>query len=151
MSEENIQEIYFYSQSSNDSFENESQISDFLKELVHNIYLKDSFLINYIFLGKNDILEMNRKYLNHTYPTDVITFDFSDDFGVFGGDIFICPEVVRENALEYNTDYQMELIRVMSHGILHLLGYDDTSEEEQQEIREQEEICLEIYRNRENM
>lgn len=151
MDEDNIQEIYFYSQTSDYTVENENTLSDFLKELLRHTYSKNSFLINYIFLDRKDISEMNKKYLNHEYPTDVITFDFSDDFGVFGGDVFVCPAVIRENAQEYGSVFEFELIRVMSHGILHLLGFDDVSEEALLEMREQEEICLEIYRNRENM
>ncbi len=150
MNDEQIHDIYFYSQSA-DTPDNEIIITDYLSYILRDIYLKEHFLINYIFLNKSDIEEMNRQYLKHDYPTDIISFDFSDDFGVFGGDIFLCPEVIQDNALEYNAEYETELIRVMCHGILHLLGYGDKTEEEQIEIREQEELCLEIFRNREIM
>jgi rRNA maturation RNase YbeY len=145
MSSENLSEIYFYNQSADFSLENETAMRDFLTEILKNHYSKDSFLINFIFLSVPDIEEMNKKYLGHEYPTDVITFDFSDDFGVFGGDIFVCPDVIMENTIHYQSEPALELIRVFCHGILHLLGFDDLTEERQIEMRGQEEQCLERY------
>lgn len=151
MIEEPIREISFYDQSADYSPENETMIQNFFGMLLHKHYGRDSYLINYIFLSMKDIEDMNRKYLHHEYATDVITFDFSDDFGVFGGDIFVCPEIVFENAKQYQTEPEMEILRVMCHGMLHLLGYNDTSEEEQIEMSTQEEICLGLYRKHENL
>jgi len=119
-----------------------------MHSILVSIYKKDSYLLNYIFVSSEDIHELNKQYLGHDYSTDVITFDFSEDFGVFGGDIFICPEVVFENAGIYNALPEEELLRVICHGMLHLLGYDDKTEQDKARMLEQEEYCLEMFRSR---
>jgi len=143
-----IQEIEFswqFENKKNHTIDNENHIKDFLRVLLNNTFKKKGFILNYIFLSKKDILSMNKKYLNHNYSTDVITFDFSDDFGIFGGDIYICPEIVNENAILYKTKFQNELLRVIFHGLLHLIGFDDNNEENILVMREKEEFCLKLY------
>jgi probable rRNA maturation factor len=148
MSETPIREISFYNQSADFSPENEADTQNFLGMLLQQVYNKESYLINYIFLNPKDIQEMNREYLHHDDATDVITFDFSEDFGVFGGDIFVCPEIVFENARQYQTEPEHEMIRVLCHGLLHLVGYEDKTDNGQIEMKAQEEVCLELYKTR---
>jgi probable rRNA maturation factor len=148
MSETPIREISFYNQSADFSPENEADTQNFLDMLLQQVYNKESYLINYIFLNPKDIQEMNREYLHHDDATDVITFDFSEDFGVFGGDIFVCPEIVFENARQYQTEPEHEMIRVLCHGLLHLVGYEDKTDNGQIEMKAQEEVCLELYKTR---
>jgi len=147
MNEPEINEVYFYFQSAESLPETEEYSGPFIKKLLEERYEKQNYLVNFIFLSKHDITELNKKFLDHDYPTDVLAFDFSDDFGVFGGDIFICPEVVCENAVDYGCESETELLRVMCHGMLHLLGFSDNTEDEQEIIRTEEEICLEIFKN----
>jgi len=147
MSNTFLQEVCFIPQSSDSEIDSLEFLKVFIKEKLHSLYQKEEYLLNFIFLSIDDIVEMNKQYLNHDYPTDVITFDFSDEFGVFGGDVFICPQVVRENANLYYTEYEQEILRVIFHGILHLLGWNDKTEEEKDEMIEQEELLLEMYRN----
>ena len=99
--------------------------------------------INYIFVSDPFLLEMNKKYLNHHYHTDVITFDYSEK-GVVSGDIYISYDRLKDNAKEYGVPLVDELHRVMAHGLLHLMGYNDQTEEEQREMRSQEDICLDL-------
>ncbi|MDR1170730.1 MAG: rRNA maturation RNase YbeY [Prevotellaceae bacterium] len=95
----------------------------------------------FIFCSDNFLLEMNKKYLNHDYYTDVITFDYTVD-NIISGDIFISVERVHENAHRFGAPFSHELRRVIYHGILHLCGYMDKSDDEQRTMREKEDFYL---------
>ena len=97
--------------------------------------------VNIIFCSDNYILDVNLKYLQHDYFTDIITFDYCEN-NVLSGDLFISVDSVRENSVFYNTEFEDELNRVMVHGILHLIGYDDHTEEDQKVMREKENYYL---------
>lgn len=99
--------------------------------------------VNIIFCSDNYILDVNLKYLQHDYFTDIITFDYCEN-NVLSGDLFISVDSVRENSVFYNTEFEDELNRVMVHGILHLIGYDDHSEEDQKVMREKENYYLSL-------
>ncbi|MDR0830950.1 MAG: rRNA maturation RNase YbeY [Prevotellaceae bacterium] len=98
--------------------------------------------ISYIFCNDEKILEVNQKYLQHDYFTDVITFDYSEN-DVISGDIFISLETVKSNSEKYNTLYNNELQRVIIHGILHLCGLKDKTEKDEKLMREAENNALE--------
>ena len=100
--------------------------------------------INIIFCSDPYILDVNIKYLGHDYFTDIITFDYVEG-AVLSGDLFISVDSVRENASFYGTDFPVELRRVMVHGILHLIGYDDYTEEEQKVMRSKEDYYLSLW------
>lgn len=99
--------------------------------------------INIIFCSDNYILDVNMKYLQHDYFTDIITFDYCEG-EVLSGDLFISIDSVRENAEFYKTGFQDELNRVIVHGILHLIGYDDHSKEEIKVMRSKEDYYLSL-------
>ena len=99
--------------------------------------------INIIFCSDNYILDVNMKYLQHDYFTDIITFDYCEK-DVLSGDLFISVDSVRENALYYGTEFEDELNRVMVHGILHLIGYDDHTEDEVKTMRSKEDCYLKL-------
>ncbi len=99
--------------------------------------------VSFTFVSVQDIVDINRKYLNHDYPTDIITFDYSKNRTIHG-DIYISAEVVKENAYRFEEDYQRELKRVVVHGILHLLGFNDGTDEEKSEMRREEDYCLDL-------
>jgi len=103
--------------------------------------------IAYLFCDDEKILEINRTYLQHDFYTDIITFDYSEE-DTISGDIFISIDTVRSNSQKYQTDYMEELHRVIIHGILHLCGVNDKSEEEETEMREAENIALTLLKNR---
>jgi metalloprotein, YbeY/UPF0054 family len=99
--------------------------------------------INYIFASDNYILEINRQYLQHNYFTDIITFNYNEG-EIINGDIFISVDTVSANAEKYNnSSFENELYRVIIHGILHLIGYDDKNEESQKIMRNMEDSSLE--------
>lgn len=99
--------------------------------------------INIIFCSDNYILDVNQKYLQHDYFTDIITFDYCEG-DVLSGDLFISVDSVRENSIFYKTEFENELNRVIVHGLLHLIGYDDHTPEDQKLIREKENYYLEV-------
>lgn len=97
--------------------------------------------ISIIFCSDQFILDVNRKYLNHDYYTDIITFDYCEG-DLLSGDLFISIDSVRENAAFYGTAFENELNRVIVHGVLHLIGYDDHTEEEIAQMRSKEDFYL---------
>ncbi len=96
-----------------------------------------------IFCSDAYLAEINRKYLKHRTLTDIITFPLMDDDTDISGDIFISVPRVRENAVKYGVRVDDELHRVIIHGVLHLLGYNDASKEEKAAIRLKENYYLE--------
>ncbi len=99
--------------------------------------------IGIIFCSDNYILDVNMKYLQHDYFTDIITFDYCEG-NKLSGDLFISIDSVRDNAQFYGTELEEELNRVIVHGILHLIGYDDHSESEQAMMRSKENYYLSL-------
>lgn len=97
--------------------------------------------ISIIFCSDNYILDINQRYLSHDYFTDIITFDYCEGDRL-SGDLFISVDSVRENAAEYGTEFSEELNRVIVHGILHLIGYDDHTEEDIAVMRSKENYYL---------
>ena len=99
--------------------------------------------INVIFCSDNYILDVNMKYLQHDYFTDIITFDYCEG-KILSGDLFISVDSVRENSIEFGTDFEEELHRVIVHGVLHLIGYDDHTEEDKKMMRQKENYYLQM-------
>ena len=99
--------------------------------------------INIIFCSDNYILDINQKYLQHDYFTDIITFDYCEGDRL-SGDLFISVDSVRENSIEYGTEFDDELNRVIVHGILHLIGYDDHCDDDIATMRKKEEYYLSL-------
>ena len=102
--------------------------------------------LSYIFCSDDYLLEINRTYLNHDDYTDIITFPYKQGHEI-ESDIFISVDRVRENAKEYNTTFELELLRVIAHGLLHLIGYGDKTEDTQLKMTEMEDLCLLQWKN----
>jgi probable rRNA maturation factor len=103
-----------------------------------------------IFCSDDYLLEVNRKHLDHDYYTDIITFDYTED-GVVSGDLFISVDRVLDNAKTLDEMFHVELYRVVVHGVLHLLGYKDKSENESLLMREKESWALSLIVPRETL
>lgn len=99
--------------------------------------------ISVIFCSDRYILDVNMKYLQHDYFTDIITFDYCEGDRI-SGDLFISIDSVRENSLQYGVEFENELDRVMVHGVLHLLGYDDHTPEDIAVMREKENYYIQM-------
>lgn len=96
-----------------------------------------------IFCTDDYLLEINQQHLEHDYYTDIVTFDYCWDDHI-SGDLFISVDRVRDNAKAFNTDFSSELNRVIIHGVLHLCGYKDKSEEDEKLMRSKEDEALSI-------
>lgn len=132
---------YFFEQTKF-QFKNRRLNNAWLK-LVAESEVKKLGQVNIIFCSDNYILDINQKYLQHDYFTDIITFDYCEG-NVLSGDLFISVDTVRENSIFYKTEFEEELNRVMVHGLLHLIGYDDHTEEDQKTMRSKENYYLEV-------
>lgn len=97
--------------------------------------------ISIIFCSDDYLLEINKTHLNHNYYTDIITFNYNEDRQI-EGDLFISIDRVKENAKENGVEFMNELQRVMIHGVLHLCGQNDKTEEEQAEMTRKENLML---------
>ena len=100
--------------------------------------------LSFLFVNDETILNYNKKYLSHNYYTDIITFNNSENTKI-SGDVIISLERVMENANKFDVSIEEELRRVMVHGLLHLLGYDDKNKKELKKIREKENHYLKKF------
>lgn len=115
-----------------------------LKLWIENIILSENKKlgeINYIFCDDEYILKVNQDYLQHDYYTDIITFDYVKGKNI-SGDIFISITRVKDNATTLSKDFESEFRRVLAHGILHLCGYKDKTEEDIKEMRAKENYYI---------
>ena len=99
----------------------------------------------YQFCGDERILQTNQDFLDHDYYTDIITFDESEGDRI-AGDMLISLDTVRSNAEQLGTDYAEELHRVIIHGVLHLCGLNDKTDEDEERMRQAEEAALSLLR-----
>lgn len=102
--------------------------------------------VNVIFCSDEYLLEINKNHLDHDYFTDIITFDYSDDEQLVG-DLFISVDRIADHAFEFKTTFDRELARVLIHGFLHLLQYNDKTDSEQKIMRKKEDDCLNFLYN----
>ncbi|MDG4945411.1 rRNA maturation RNase YbeY [Weeksellaceae bacterium KMM 9713] len=133
--------VYFFTET-----EFELQDQDFYRDWIYACIDKEQAKIgnvNVIFCDDEYLLEINRNHLQHDYFTDIITFDYSDESEI-NGDIFISIDRVSDHAFEYDTTFDKELARVIIHGFLHLLGYNDHTEEEQKIMRQKEDESIDF-------
>ena len=115
-----------------------------LKSWIKNVAAEEGFLVgnlNYVFCNDEYILEVNKKYLNHDYYTDIITFDYTSSKKI-GGDLVVSIDTIKSNSILLNVDLNTEVCRVIIHGVLHLCGYKDKSDEEERNMRLKEDYYL---------
>ena len=102
----------------------------------------------YYFCSDEKLLEINRERLGHDFYTDIVTFPLTNCETVLSSEFCISIDRVKENAVTFGRSYESELHRVIIHGVLHLIGFDDLTDEEEKEMREQEERSLELYKTK---
>lgn len=124
------------------TLKNKRKIKNWLKDTILNEKKKVGD-INYIFCSKKYLKKMNNDYLSKNYETDVISFDFSKNNKI-SGDIYISSETVKKNSIIFNICFNNELKRVMVHGLLHLLNYNDKSKQELKIMREKENFYINL-------
>lgn len=118
------------------------QLRVWIEQVIHHANKKVGE-VAYVFCDDERLLTVNRQFLNHDTYTDIITFDYVLG-DVVSGDIMISVDRVRENALQLGRPFSEELHRVMIHGVLHLLGQGDKSEDEGREMRAKEDASLQL-------
>jgi rRNA maturation RNase YbeY len=124
-----------------------SNTSPWLIEIADNYGFKIEN-INYIFCSDEYLLDINKTYLEHDYYTDIITFDNSEEDGYIESDIFISIDRVNDNEEQLNVPRGTEILRVMTHGLLHHCGLKDKSESEANEMRKAEEASIGLWQNK---
>lgn len=132
-----MQQIYFHYADRRLTITGKNQI----KQGVVHLFKKEKVpldQLHYIFCSDEYLLQINQRFLNHNYYTDIITFDLSEEKKV-RGEIYISLDRVKENAIENNASLKEEIKRVILHGALHLCGYKD-----------KKKVEIEIMRNKEN-
>ena len=122
---------------------NKEQVSNWVLRVINSKGYKLGNLV-YAFFNDEDLKDLNIKFLNHDYYTDVISFDETAD-QVVSGNIAISVDRVKENAAQIGVDFEEELHRVMIHGVLHFIGFNDKTSSEKKEIREQEALALSMF------
>ena len=136
--------IYFSTENIDFELEDASRVKKWITAVV-DAQGKRVGNLNYLFCDDAYLIVVNQTYLNHDTYTDIITFDYVEGY-VVSGDILISVERVRENAHLFNTSFEQELHRVIIHGVLHLLGQADKSDEDAAEMRRKEESALDLWK-----
>ena len=134
--------VSYYTEDTKFAFKEKRLTSRWLK-LVAESEIRRLGDISIIFCSDNYILDVNMKYFQHDYFTDIITFDYCEGDRL-NGDLFISVDSVRENAVHYGTDFAEELNRVIVHGVLHLIGYDDHTKADIAQMRAKENYYLSL-------
>jgi rRNA maturation RNase YbeY len=136
------QPIFFHSEHPDFHLSNQAEIANWIHDSAAKEQRKIQVL-NFIFCTDTYLLDINVKYLNHNYLTDIITFPYSEGDHI-ESDIFISIDRVKDNAQSFETTFFDELCRVIIHGFLHLCGYRDKSNKEKQEMRAKEDYYLSL-------
>lgn len=135
--------IEFESQHPDFILQHKGSLKRWIKQVLESEGKTEGELV-YIFSDDEQMIELNRSYLNHDTYTDIITFPTSHQSPIISGDIFISIDRVRDNALLLQSSFEIEFKRVLVHGILHLIGYDDHTDEEKLMMRSKEDYYLSL-------
>ncbi len=136
-----MEKIYFFNEDSSFKLKHKSKLRIWISQIIKE-NTKKSKAINFIFTSDKHLLSINQQYLNHNTLTDVITFDYSSNPKFIETDIYISIDRIQDNADKLNNSFPDELHRVMIHGILHILGYNDNNTFEKKEMRKKENHYL---------
>ena len=133
--------IHFFKESVSFRLIKKEELQTWIKKAIKS-NKKELENLNFIFCSDKYLRKINKTYLNHDYFTDIITFDNSLQKGKIEGDIFISVERVKINAAQYKVSFTNELQRVIIHGVLHLIGFNDKAEKGQIAMRKAEDLWL---------
>jgi rRNA maturation RNase YbeY len=136
--------ILFFEEDIKFSLNQKNKYKKWLKEVAdrENYKIKE---LNYIFCSDEYLYQINQQYLNHNTYTDIITFDNSEEAKLIEGDIFISIERIKENALREKNSFDKEILRVMCHGLLHLMGYKDKNPNDKTLMRQREDESISLF------
>lgn len=120
-----------------------------VKKLVEKVISEEGKIsgdLNFILTNDRILKEINLQFLKHNYNTDVISFNYGAE-STISGEVYVSIDRVKINAKNYKVSYNNELLRVIIHGVLHLCGYEDSTEVEKEQMRRQEDSWIKIYRD----
>ncbi len=137
--------INYFSQKPRFKLKNSVKTSTWIRKVIKKEG-KSLRSLNYVFCTDEYLREMNIQFLKHRTYTDIITFNYNPSKTEIEGEIYISVDRVRENAETFQTDFQTELNRVIIHGVLHLLGFNDKTKAEKTAMREKEDACLSLLK-----
>ena len=135
--------IRFFSNEISFNLSSKNIVKEWIKRVVTSYGYKLGD-VNVIFCSDEYLLQINKDYLNHNYYTDIITFDYSEE-GRIAGELYISIDTVLANAAEYNQERAAELLRVIIHGFLHLMQFNDQTPEEEAEMHSKEDAALSLF------
>lgn len=136
--------IFFFNEGISFNIKNKRKVGRWISEcIIKEGYKKGD--INIIFTSRRYIKQINNKYLEKSYSTDTISFAYRDD-KIINGDIFICITQVKENSKNFGVCFEEELLRVIIHSILHLIGYKDYKYEEREIMQKREDFYLSLFK-----
>lgn len=121
------------------------KLHHFVKLILEDLKLS-LYSLELNFINSDKIIEINKQYLSHDYSTDIITFNYSDNKNRIDGEIFISVDDATENAAKYKVSYLEEIGRLIAHGVLHLIGFDDLTPGERKKMKNQENRLIKKYK-----
>ncbi len=119
-------------------------INSYIKSLNLNY---ESIYLEYSFISSEDMINLNIDSLDHNYDTDILSFNLSIDESNLFGNFYLSLNKIKENSIDYSSSLHNELYRVIIHGFLHLIGYNDSTDSEIDEIRNEENKFLDYLKN----
>jgi len=138
-------DINFFSEDIDYKLKNKTKIRNWIRETIKNEN-RIPGTINIIFTSDKYLLNINNQFLSHNYFTDIVTFNYCENETIIG-EIFISKETVLNNSKRFFVSFEDEILRVIIHGVLHLIGYNDHSSEEKKIMREKENEYLDRVKN----
>ena len=135
--------IYFHKDDVKTEVKEKERIKKWIEETI-NSEGKKGETINIVLTSNENIRSLNRKYLKRNYRTDIITFNYNRD-NIISGDLFLNPDTIRKNAGKFKKNFSEEILRVIIHGVLHLIGYNDENNKEKLVMREKEDFFLDRF------
>jgi len=138
-------DINFFSEDIDYKLKNKTKIRNWIRETIKNEN-RIPGTINIIFTSDKYLLNINNQFLSHNYFTDIVTFNYCENETIIG-EIFISKESVLNNSKRFFVSFEDEILRVIIHGVLHLIGYNDHSSEEKKIMREKENEYLDRVKN----
>jgi rRNA maturation RNase YbeY len=139
--------ISFFKENIDFNLPQKTSIKTWIQTIINQESNKKIKKINFIFCNDTFLHTLNKNYLQHDSLTDILTFDYAGNKNTLESEIYISIDRIRENSKQYNTSFSRELHRVMAHGILHLLGFDDKTEHQRQKMHEKENQYLNLYQD----
>lgn len=140
-----MQLVHFFNADKRVTLNNRNSLKAFLTSLLHKEGERKLENLSYIFCSDKYLLQINRQFLQHDFYTDIITFDLSSDKANLKAEIYISVDRVKENAIDIGIPFNIELHRVIFHGVLHLCGFKDKTKPQKTLMRQMEDQYIESY------